>query len=267
MARSCYTGPEVQGIDVSKWQGTIDWDAVAASTDAKFVYIRVADGMNLDTKFERNWREAGRVGFMRGFYHFFRGGLPGRDQANLAIAAVKRAGGMKRSDMPPALDFECPTYNTGPLSETRHCEGTPLPPERVIKEAKRYMGLIESRLFRRPIIYTGGAWTTFVGRHPAYREAFKDYKLWRPQYGSGGCITVPPGFTDASIHQYTSSGSLPGIHGDVDFNVFRGDFNKLLGFVRTSRVIPWWLLTLGFAGVAAAGAGVWYYSGRRLPWT
>ena len=51
--RSCYMGHETPGIDVSKYQGRIDWDEVAASQEISFAYIRVGDGLRLDEHFAR----------------------------------------------------------------------------------------------------------------------------------------------------------------------------------------------------------------------
>jgi len=149
---------------------------------------------------------------------------------------------------------------------------------------KAWLSSVKSRLFRQPIIYTGGAWVTFAGMYPDYADAFSDYKLWRPGYNATGCVRVPPGFKSENvvIQQYTSSAELTGVRGPtkrdadgrvicddcVDLNTFRGNYQQLIDFAKSSRSYPWWLWALGFTGLAAAGAGIWYYSERgKLPWT
>jgi lysozyme len=266
--QSCYTGSEVIGMDVSTYQ-TVDWDEVARNGEVSFVIMRVADGMHVDRKFARNWREAGRVGLVRGFYHYFRPVRDGRAQAKVAIDAVKAAGGMKRTDLPPALDIECKGFLDG------GCSGEPIAsPDTVVTEMKRWLSSVKNRLFREPMIYTGGAWVTFAGMYPEHADAFSEYKLWRPAYNTTGCVPVPRGFKAENIviQQYTSSGRVQGVRGPegyrVDLNAFRGNYQQLIDFAKGSRSYPWWLWGLGAAGLAALGTGAWYtYRGGRLPWT
>src|SRR5262245_51757973 len=60
--RVCADGPVVEGIDVSKWQGEIDWDAVAGA-GIRFAFIRTNHGLSiLDEWYDFNWSEARRVG-------------------------------------------------------------------------------------------------------------------------------------------------------------------------------------------------------------
>ena len=60
----------IQGIDVSKYQGNIDWDAVKNS-GVKFVWIKATEGGDhLDERFQANWDAAKQVGIPHGAYHF-----------------------------------------------------------------------------------------------------------------------------------------------------------------------------------------------------
>ena len=90
----CADGETVEGIDISKWQGEIDWDAVAAS-GVKFAFIRVSDGLNYpDGYFSVNWRRAKEVGILRGAYQFFR---PGRTRRRRRTCSSRRWGSSRRA--------------------------------------------------------------------------------------------------------------------------------------------------------------------------
>src|SRR6188508_74828 len=71
-ARVCADGATTKGIDVSKWQGTINWPAVKQG-GVQFAFIRLSDGANYkDPKFATNWAGAKSAGIIRGVYQFFR---------------------------------------------------------------------------------------------------------------------------------------------------------------------------------------------------
>jgi len=77
-----------QGIDVSHYQGRIDWRALPAQ-GVDFAYIKASEGGDLrDDAFAANWAGAERAGIARGAYHFFTLCRPGADQAANFIAAV-----------------------------------------------------------------------------------------------------------------------------------------------------------------------------------
>src|SRR5689334_12438956 len=85
-ARVCAEGATTKGIDVSKWQGTINWSSVKAAGVA-FAFIRLSDGANTkDAKFAANWAGAKSVGIIRGAYQFFRPAQSVTTQADMMIA-------------------------------------------------------------------------------------------------------------------------------------------------------------------------------------
>src|SRR5690348_15376090 len=102
----CATGSTIEGIDVSIYQGTIDWTGVAAA-GKKFAVIRVSDGTgNLDSQFARNWSGAKAAGVIRGTYQFFRASEDATAQANLVIDQLNANGGLQADDLPPVADVE-----------------------------------------------------------------------------------------------------------------------------------------------------------------
>jgi len=101
--RVCADGPVVEGIDVSKWQGEIDWDAVAGA-GIRFAIIRTTHGLGtLDEWYDFNWSEARRVGVLRGTYQYF---APASDPVAQADLLLDRMGPLEEGDLPPVLDVE-----------------------------------------------------------------------------------------------------------------------------------------------------------------
>ena len=101
----CGHGPTVKGIDVSYWQGTINWSAVAGD-GVRFAIVRISDGSYRDTQFAANWNGARAAGLIRGAYQFFEPGQDPIAQADMVVAAVGRLG---PGDMPVTIDVEAPS--------------------------------------------------------------------------------------------------------------------------------------------------------------
>src|SRR6266545_2185857 len=100
-AMVCAKGATVPGIDVSKWQGTIDWSAVASS-GVVFAFIRVNHGLDdIDEEFAASWSGARRAGVVRGAYQYF---LPDEDAVAQADLFLARMGPLEPGDLPPVLD-------------------------------------------------------------------------------------------------------------------------------------------------------------------
>ena len=96
-------GYPVRGVDVSSYQGEIDWTTVAAEPNLKFAFLKATEGRSWeDPYFDENWKLTKRAGLRRGAYHFYR---PNRDAAEQAtfFATVVR---LEPGDLPPVLDVE-----------------------------------------------------------------------------------------------------------------------------------------------------------------
>lgn len=201
---TCASGGTVKGIDVSYYQGTIDWRRVA-DDGVRYAFIRVSDGTGfIDSQFERNWREARRAGVLRGSYQFFRADEDPIRQANLLL---DRMGPLQPGDLPPVLDVES---NDG--------QG----PSTVARRVRAWVDHVEARLGVKPIIYTGPYfWRDRVGG-----ADFDAYQLWVAHYGTD-CPLVPPTWTRWTFHQHTSSGTVRGISGRIDMNRFNGTMAQL----------------------------------------
>ncbi|MDX9999888.1 MAG: glycoside hydrolase family 25 protein [Polyangia bacterium] len=203
----CPSGTTLPGIDVSTWQGAINWDQVAAA-GIRFAIIRVSDGTTYpDSRFAYNWSEARRVGITRGAYQFFRPNQNAVAQANLLLNMM---GTLQPGDLPPTIDVEA----TGGMS-----------PSAIASGIQQWISTVQSATGTRPIIYTGKYfWQDYV-----QSSAFSGYPLWIANWGVT-CPNIPDQWSTWVFHQYTDSGTVSGISGYVDRNRFNGDAAALAAF-------------------------------------
>jgi lysozyme len=204
----CADGPTVTGIDVSKWQGQIDWNA-AAGSGIDFAIARVSHGTTyIDEWFDANWQGIAAQGLVRGVYQYY---APDEDPIAQADILVNAVGSLGPMDLPPVLDVE----TDGGVDPAGIAAGMHL-----------WLDHVEQKLGKRPIIYTGKYfWQDYVDT-----AEFVDYPLWIPNY-SATCPNLPTGaWTDWLMFQYTDSGSTPGVDGNVDTNLFNGSKEDLLAF-------------------------------------
>jgi lysozyme len=208
----CADGETVEGIDVSYWQSTIDWPAVAAdSTNIRFAIARVSHGDPSlggveDTQFAANWAGIQAQGLVRGVYQYWDPGVDPTAQADYLVGKVGRLG---PGDLPAVVDVE---ETNGQSAST------------IITRLHTWMDLVETGTGRRPIIYTGSYfWDDNVGS-----SEFADAGdlVWTAHYTSG-CPLVADPWDRWTMHQYTSSGSVDGIGGNVDRDYFNGTWEML----------------------------------------
>jgi lysozyme len=206
----------LSGIDVSVYQGTIDWTQVKAA-GITFAFIRISDGLPpIDTKFHQNWAGARAAGVIRGVYQFYRSDEDAIAQADLLLDTM---GTLEPGDLPPVADVESTDGMT---------------PEQIAAHLRTWIDRVQAGTGRRPIIYSGPSfWTTKVGG----TSAFADIPLWLANWTSG-CPDVPTGFTTWTFWQNSSTGRVDGISGAVDLDKFDGDAAALQAFIRGSVVDP-----------------------------
>lgn len=193
----------VHGIDVSRYQGDIDWRA-ARRAGVSFAFIKATEGGDLkDPKFDDHWRAARRAGLPRGAYHYFYFCRPAAEQAQWFIQHVPRDG----RSLPHVLDME---WN--PFSPT--CRLRP-DGAKVRAEARIFLDRLEAHYGRRPVIYTTVDFfrDTDIGR-------LRGTEFWLRSVAGHPRETYPG--ARWTFWQYTGTGVVPGIEGPVDLNVFRG---------------------------------------------
>ena len=212
----CADGPTVYGIDVSRFQGDINWQSVANS-GVKYAFIQISRSLtDIDVKFPYNWKRAKEVGILRGAYQRFQ---PGQDVIGQAKLFLEKLGPFQEGDLPPVLDVE---------------DANGLTPAQIAARVKMWLDYVEPRVGVKPIIYTGYYfWKDFVGAGD-----FKQYPLWIANY-SATCPLVPAPWTRWTLHQYSSSAMIPGITANtVDVNRFNGTIEQLKALGKVPDVKP-----------------------------
>ncbi|MBN9069042.1 MAG: muramidase [Rhizobiales bacterium] len=207
----------VHGVDVSRWQGNIDW-AKLQRHGANFVYIKATDGGDhLDPMFMKNWQGADEVGLKRGAYHFFYWCRVASEQADWFIRNVPKVKGA----LPPVIDVE--------WNHQSSCKRRPSR-DVVLEKMKVFMDRLERHYGRRPIIYTT---PDFYADN--LRGAFLDYPFWLRS------TALHPGkvYPDREwlFWQYSGSGLSQGVEGQIDLNVFNGDENDWWAWLGGRRMI------------------------------
>lgn len=184
-----------RGLDVSHYQGDIDWPKVAAAGKYSFVYIKATEGHDyIDDKFIQNWEQAKQQQIWVGAYHFFSMRSSGQEQAAYFIALVPQ----EENALPPAIDVEI------------HLDHDP---EKVRKELQEMMTVLEKHYQKKPIIYA-----TYQTYERYIRDYFPEHKVWIRD------ILFSPRLSDRdwTIWQYNNRGRVNGIEGYVDINVLQG---------------------------------------------
>jgi lysozyme len=204
----------VQGIDVSRWQGDIDWHRVRAA-GTRFAFIKATEGgLHLDPSFHTNWENARRAGVPRGAYHFVFWCRSAEEQAAWFIENVPN----EPDALPPVLDLE---WN----SHSRNCTRR-VPREEALAKARYILAAMERHYGKMPIIYTdinfhrdvlegehfdNPFWLRSVAAEPHERYRNRGWTFW----------------------QWTQTGTVPGIRGEVDRNAFYGTEREWQQFLAT----------------------------------
>ncbi|ACA19680.1 glycoside hydrolase family 25 [Methylobacterium sp. 4-46] len=204
----------IQGIDVSKWQGPIDWASVRTA-GTQFAYIKATEGGDhLDDRFRENWAGAARAGVPRGAYHFVYWCRSPEEQ----MAWFKRNVPNDPTALPPVLDVEWNGHSTSCPKK--------LPKPQALAMTQTMLREMEAYTGKRPIIYTDITfhrdvlegelpdyphWVRSTAAEPEQRFANRDWMLW----------------------QFTSTGRVPGVQGDVDRNAFYGSPSEWASFLAT----------------------------------
>lgn len=203
--KTCAGTTTLTGIDVSYYQGNVAW-AQVKSSGRSFAFARVSDGVNtVDTKFAQNWPAMKAAGLTRGVYQFFRPSQDASAQAQLLIDKLTASGGLKPGDLPPVLDLES-------------ADG--LAAATVVARAKIWLAKVEAKYGVKPIVYTAAFMTPVIGSN------FTAYPLWVANYQTT-CPTMPGAWTKWKFWQNSDSGSVPGVSGNVDTNLFDGSATLL----------------------------------------
>lgn len=199
---------QVKGVDVSRYQGEIDWQVIKQQ-DIAFAFIKATEGSShVDNKYYYNIEEAYRAGLCVGAYHFFSFDSTGESQALHYINTV----GSLYDKLPPVIDFEYygdKAFNPPDQEKTR-------------KQLKILLEALEEEYQKKPIIYATS--TTYKIYLENY---FEEYPIWiRNVYYE----TKLENDKDWTFWQYKDNALLEGYSGaeeKIDLNVFRGTKKEL----------------------------------------
>lgn len=205
------------GIDVSHYQGTINWTKVRKA-GVQFAFIKATEGTGYkDPKFTANYRGAYKAGVIRGAYHF---ALPNKSSGAAQAKFLARNGGAWSADsrtLPSAVDLESNPYGA-------MCYGKS-------KTAMRswisdFLKTYRSSTRRYAVIYTTTSWWKACTGN--WTTPWKKQPLWLARWASH--IGTMPKSANWRFWQYTCNAKVSGISGRVDRNYFNGTRARLIAF-------------------------------------
>lgn len=208
-------GPPYRYIDVSRYQGSIDWAQVAAagykgamlktvSTNHKL--SKQADGLYIDPTFEDNYRNAKAAGLDVGVYYYTY--ATNKDMVNAELSLLRQAVYGKELTLPVAVDVE--DNKLGKLDKQSLTDLTAYALHEV-EQLGFYAQLYTYTSFAKAHLFVGGA-------------ALRPYDVWLADYtGKTPNVTF-----NYNAHQHTSKGAVPGISGNVDLNVTTLNYPRII---------------------------------------
>jgi lysozyme len=203
----------IQGIDVARYPGAIDFDTVYRS-GVRFVYMKGTEGKDyVDPAFKDNWRRARASGMAHGVYHFMTWCSTAAEQARWFVKNVPN----DPTALPPVLDLE---WNNHSSCKTKWDK------QNILEKIRVMLDAMERHTGKMPIIYTDIAfhrdilagehfdnafWLRSTAAEPHERYTSRQWMFW----------------------QWTQTGTVKGVRTEVDRNAFFGDENDWTVFLLT----------------------------------
>lgn len=200
---------ELRGIDVSKWQGEIDWAKVAAEADFAIIragYSQYEGGLVIDEFFEKNVAGAKRHGIPWGVYVYAYDKTPGAAEKTAAAVLDLLSG--KLPEFPVYYDIEDKQY-------TGETEYTMLNNTAI---AKAFCNAIRNAGYM-----TGVYSYYFFLKDYMYIDDFNEFEKWIADYRGSRPTCIPH-----TVWQYSPSGRITGINGNVDLNISYKDYPTII---------------------------------------
>ena len=197
-------GYKVHGIDISHYQGNVNWKMLEQTRQGQFpiqfIFMKATEGGDyLDKRFVANFDSAKAHGFIRGAYHFYNPKTDANKQADFFINTVK----LEPGDLPPVLDIET--------------KGKDI--EKLQADLKLWLRRVENHYGVKPIIYASYKFKTKYLND----SVFNSYPYWIAHY----YVDSVQYKGDWKFWQHTDVGTLPGIEEQVDLNIFNGGLEGL----------------------------------------
>ncbi|HEX3344060.1 MAG TPA: GH25 family lysozyme, partial [Polyangiaceae bacterium] len=195
----------VKGVDVSHYDGTVDW-AQAKAAGISFGYAKATESTDfVDPQFAANWSGMKAAGVARGAYHFFH---PEVDATQQADYVMKTVGTLEAGDLPVVCDLE----QTGSQSQSA-----------ILADAITFLAAVTKASGKTAVLYVSPSFlSSYAG--------LESYGLWIANW-SVSCPTVPSPWTTWAFWQNSDTGSVAGIPGAsaVDLDYFNGTLSQLTG--------------------------------------
>lgn len=197
-------GYKVHGIDISHYQGNVNWKMLEQTRQGQFpiqfIFMKATEGGDYpDKRFVANFDSAKAHGFIRGAYHFYNPKTDPNKQADFFINSVN----LEPGDLPPVLDIEKKSKDIGKLQA----------------DLKLWLRRIENHYGVKPIIYASYKFKTKYLND----SVFNSYPYWIAHY----YVDSVQYKGDWKFWQHTDVGTLPGIEEQVDLNIFNGGLEGL----------------------------------------
>ncbi len=185
------------GIDVSQYQGKINWSKVGDRHPVEFVFLRISMGKDgIDSRAKHNLKGAKKEGFKIGVYHYYRPDENSTQQASHFLQQLK--------SLNPDLDFRVVLdIEEEPAVQTM---------AQLKVGLEKWLDQVEGELDHKPIIYSS---LNYYDEHLKGDAKFKDYPIWIASYNSRRRKTVRKRF---NFHQFTDEVRIAGISGYTDGN-------------------------------------------------
>jgi MYXO-CTERM domain-containing protein len=203
----CASGTTLEGVDVSQFQGTIDW-AMVQGSGRSFAFIKATEGTTFtDPRFATNWAAAKTAGLYRSASHYFHPNLDPVMQADFFLQTAAPASG----DLPPTLDLEVTDGQSAAV---------------ITANAIQWLDHVAAATGVTPILYISPTFVTgTLGSPPGLQN---HATLWIASWGVT-CPDVPAPFTTWAFWQYSDTGTVPGFAtaGSADLDQFNGTLADL----------------------------------------
>lgn len=195
---------KIFGIDVSQYQGDIDWENIEAKDELfeiKFVMVRATAGRSKsDAKFKENWLALTQTPYIQGAYHYYRPDENSTEQAENFIQTVH----LRKGQLPPILDIE------------KMPKGQSM--SRLKQGLQNWLTLVEQHYGVKPILYSGEKYY-----EDFLKEDFPEYEFWIANYNPWK-ENIEPHFL---FWQFSEKAVILGVDELVDVNVFNGNLDQL----------------------------------------
>ena len=223
----------VDGIDVSAWQGVINWSAVYQS-GYRFAFVKATEGVGYtDMYFQGNMNNGSTAGLLMGAYHY---ATPEADDAVAEAEYFLQIAGdfITQGYLRPVLDLE---------------QGSELGILTLSNWVHDWMATIENKTGVQPLLYVNSDYANNY-----LDNSVNVYDLWIAHWTYDPYLSPDIGiWDDWEFWQYSNQGSVPGVTGDVDMDVFKGSLLGLNDFVITIQYFSyplyqgWNLITVPLA--------------------